>query len=120
MSDNIVDFPLSDRSIDGEDIELLSAGAERPESGTASVSPLTQGGGGGKQRGAGLGPRLKPEHPWRTAAVIALDRRTWDRAIGAEYATVASEGFKPHPAAQAVIEELAGIGWHCLDGLTAA
>ena len=58
--------------------------------------------------------------PRRTAAVIALDRRTWDRAIGAEYATVASEGFKPHPAAQAVIEELAGIGWHCLDGLTAA
>jgi len=61
-----------------------------------------------------------PSIPRRTAAVIALDRRTWDRAIGAEYATVASEGFKPHPAAQAVIEELAGIGWHCLDGLTAA
>src|ERR1035441_5285425 len=46
--------------------------------------------------------------PRGTAAVIALDRRTWDRAIGAEYAAVASEGFKPHPAAQAVIKEQIG------------
>jgi hypothetical protein len=58
--------------------------------------------------------------PGRAAAVIALDRRTRDRAIGAEYATIADEGLKPHPAALAVIEELAGIGWHCLDGLMAA
>jgi hypothetical protein len=58
--------------------------------------------------------------PKGAAAIIALDRRTRDRAIGAEYATVAGEGLKPHPAAQAVIEELAGIGWHCLDGLMAA
>jgi hypothetical protein len=38
----------------------------------------------------------------------------------ADSATIASEGLKPHPAALAVIEELAGIGWHCLDGLMAA
>ena len=56
----------------------------------------------------------------RAAAAIALDRRTRNRAIGAEYATIASEGLKPHPAAFAVIEELAGVGWHRLDGLMAA
>jgi hypothetical protein len=58
--------------------------------------------------------------PGRVAAVIALDWRARDRAIGAEYATIAGEGLKPYPAALAVIEELAGIGWHCLDGLMAA
>jgi hypothetical protein len=46
----------------------------------------------------------------RATAVIALDWRTRDPAIGAEYATIASEGLKPHPATLAVIEELAGIG----------
>jgi hypothetical protein len=50
----------------------------------------------------------------RATAVVGLDRRTRNRAIGAEYATVASEGLKPRPAALAVIEEHAGIGWHCL------
>ena len=80
-----------------------------------------QDGGGGNKNGARAQVRASSlSIPRRTAAVIALDRRTWDRAIGAEYATIASEGLKPHPAAQAVIEELAGIGWHCLDGLTAA
>jgi hypothetical protein len=56
----------------------------------------------------------------RAAAVIALDRRTRDRAIGAKYATIASERLKPGPAALAVIEELAGIGRHRLDGPMAA
>src|SRR6266404_4193356 len=50
----------------------------------------------------------------------ALDWWARDRAIGTEHATIASEGLKPRPAALAVIEELAGIGWHCLDGLVAA
>ena len=59
-------------------------------------------------------------HSRCATAVIALDRRARDRAIGAEYATVASEGLKPRPAALAVIEEDAGIGRHRLDGLMAA
>jgi hypothetical protein len=56
----------------------------------------------------------------RAAAAVALDRRTRDRAIGAEHATIASEGLKPFAATLAVIEELAGVGRHRLDGLMAA
>ena len=54
------------------------------------------------------------------AAVVALDRRARDRAIGAEHTTIASEGLKPCPAALAVIEEHAGISWHDLHGPMAA
>ena len=54
--------------------------------------------------------------PRHATAIIALHRRARDRAIGTEYATVASERLKPHPAAHAVIEEHAGIGRHGLDG----
>jgi hypothetical protein len=54
--------------------------------------------------------------PRHATTVVGLNRRTRNRAIGAKYATVASEGLKPCPAALAVMEELAGIGWHDLHG----
>jgi hypothetical protein len=68
-----------------------------------------------------VGPGLRSRasslsRPRHATAIIALHRRTRDRAIGAEHAAVASEGLKPRPAALAVIEEHAGIGRHRLDG----
>ena len=72
-------------------------------------------------QGAGLRSRVSSlSSPRRATAVIALDRRARDRAIGAEDATIASEGLKPRAAALAVIEKLAGIGRHYLDGSMAA
>jgi len=50
---------------------------------------------------------------------MALDRRARHRAVGAEHAAIAREGLEPFTAALAVIEELAGIGRHCLDDLMA-
>lgn len=40
--------------------------------------------------------------------------RWWARysAKGAEYAAIPRQGLKPHSAAGAVVEELAGIRWH--------
>ena len=68
-------------------------------------------------RDAGPAPRVSSlSSPRRATAVIGLDRRTRNRAVGTEYATVASERLKPHPTALAVIEEHAGIGRHRLDG----
>jgi hypothetical protein len=58
--------------------------------------------------------------PRSAAAVIALDRRTRDRAVGTEHAAIAREGLEPFTTALAVIEELAGIGRHRLDSLIAA
>jgi hypothetical protein len=53
-----------------------------------------------------IGPGLRSRasslsRPRHATAIIALHRRTRDRAIGAEHATVASEGLKPRPAALA-------------------
>jgi hypothetical protein len=72
-----------------------------------------------KQQGRGL--RSAPQTSAAPGSSgTALDRWARDRAIGTEHATIASEGLKLRPAALAVMEELAGIGWHRLDGLVAA
>ena len=66
---------------------------------------------------AGPAPSLLSlSSPRRATAIVGLDRRTRNRAVGTEYATVTSQRLKPHPAALAVIEEKAGIGRHGLDG----
>ena len=54
------------------------------------------------------------------AAQVALYRRARHRAIRAEHTAIAREWLKSLTAALAVIEELAGIGRHCLDSLIAA
>jgi len=46
-----------------------------------------------------------------------LNRRTRHVAIRAEHTTVARLGLRSHTASLAVIEELASVGWHLLDGL---
>ena len=53
-------------------------------------------------------------------SLVVLDRRTGKRTIGAEHAAIAGERLQSLSAALAVIEELAGIGRHRLDGLVAA
>jgi hypothetical protein len=58
--------------------------------------------------------------PGPSAATACLHRRARYRAVGAEHAAVALERLQPHPAAFAVVEELAGIGRHRLDRLMAA
>ena len=51
-------------------------------------------------RGAGPAARVSSlSSPWRATALVGLDRRARNRAVGTEYATVASEWLKPHPAA---------------------
>jgi len=49
-----------------------------------------------------------------------LDRRTRNRTVGAKHAAIAREGLQSLPAALAVVEELAGVGGHGLNGLMAA
>jgi hypothetical protein len=48
-----------------------------------------------------------------------LDGRAWNRSVRAKDTTVAGLRFKPETATFAVIEELAGVGWHRLGGLVA-
>jgi hypothetical protein len=82
--------------------QTRTSGLPRVEQGLESTGPT---------------PRISSlSSPRRTTAVIGLHRRARDRAVGTEYATVASERLKPHPAALAVIEKHAGIGRHRLDG----
>lgn len=51
---------------------------------------------------------------------MLLDRRAFDRPIGAKHAAIAWLGFQQSPAHLAIIEKLAGIGRHDLFfGMTA-
>lgn len=45
---------------------------------------------------------------------MLLDRRTFDRPIGAKHTAIALLGFQQSPARLAIIEKLAGIGRHDL------
>jgi hypothetical protein len=54
------------------------------------------------------------------ATHVGLYRRTRHRSVGAKHATVARKGFEPFAAPFAVVEELASISRHRLDGLIAA
>jgi len=94
--------------------------ADRPESVTGSGWLPTHDGSGGNTERRGLRSYSSLLHSRCATAVAGLDRRTRNRAIGAKYATVASEGLEADPAALAIIEEHAGIGWHGFHGLMAA
>ena len=54
------------------------------------------------------------------ATHVGLYRRARHRSVRAKHAAIAREGLEPFAAPFAVIEELAGIGRHRLDGLMAA
>ena len=54
------------------------------------------------------------------AFAVLLDGRARHGAIGAEHAAVTRLRFQPSAAAVAAVEELAGIGWHGLEGSVAA
>ena len=49
-----------------------------------------------------------------------MNRRTRYIAIAAEHTAVTGFGFEASAAAFAVVEKLAGIGWHGFPGLMAA
>src|SRR5262249_8379438 len=49
-----------------------------------------------------------------------LRRRTWDRAVRTEYATVTRLSPKPRATSFALIKELAGVSWHLLGRLVPA
>jgi hypothetical protein len=55
-----------------------------------------------------------------SAFAVFLHWRARYRAVRAEYAAIACERFQRLAAAPADIEELAGVGWHLLDGLMVA
>jgi hypothetical protein len=54
------------------------------------------------------------------ATHVGLYRRTRHRSVGAKHATVARKGVEPFATPFAVVEELASISRHRLDGLMAA
>ena len=54
------------------------------------------------------------------ATHVGLYRRARHRSVRAEHAAIAGKGLEPFAAPFAVVEELAGIGRHRLDGLMAA
>jgi hypothetical protein len=54
------------------------------------------------------------------AAHVGLYRRARHRSVRAKHAAIAGEGFEPFAAPFAVVEELACISRHRLDGLMAA
>jgi hypothetical protein len=56
----------------------------------------------------------------QAAAHVALYRRTGHRSVRAKHAAIARKGLEPFAASFAVIEKLAGIRGHRLDGLVAA
>jgi hypothetical protein len=56
----------------------------------------------------------------RTTSFILLDRWTWHRPVRAEHTAIARLWFKPLATSLAVIEKLAGIGWHLLSCLMPA
>src|SRR5271167_3376919 len=70
-----------------------------------------------------LAPSPRPSGGWGMtnlcAALASLDWRAWLRSVGAEYAAIPRQGFKPFAAALAVIEKLAGVSGHQLAGLMA-
>ena len=51
---------------------------------------------------------------------ICLDGRAGHGAKGAEHAAIARVGAQQHTTAFALVEILAGIGWHCLGRLEPA
>ena len=71
-----------------------------------------------RRRSIGAGRDIVPAHrPGLTAArvfAINLNWRAKNRAVRAEYAAIARLRFKPGAAANAVVEELAGVSWHNL------
>jgi hypothetical protein len=64
-----------------------------------------------------VGPNRNRRH---AAAHVGLYRRARHRSVRAKHAAIAGKGFEPFAAPFAVVEELACISRHRLDGLMAA
>jgi len=59
----------------------------------------------------------QPAWPSRATRFACLNRRTFDSAVRAEYATIAGQGLKLRPTPLANVEELTSISRHLFGGL---